>query len=322
MIPLTVSCAQFNKGENMVTNWKRDYELKKLREGIDALEAYILKYEQIAQSSVGGKIMPIMDYPMGRVMASVQSYKNPQEARIKIKELYDLSLTLKDGNALAIKNNIKLQQDALAYLTAIGMPQKKKHTTYSRGRSKTTEVHCEWASEVRSFIPTYDGWDSVESTYKEKLAQVDKWEVDLKKIKDDEIRHQEIKREDAKKLRVIALLSAKYSLPIEASSGDIMDAILAKNKYLRLAHYLEMNRGDWNDGYSYAESGLDGFSIETPVDKEINDEIQGLITNWDCDGRVFRDCHWNYDEIFTLVKDEELMRDYSSVKQAYMDERY
>ena len=56
------------------------------------------------------------------------------------------------------------------------------------------------------------------------------------------------------------------------SAEDILDVILEKDKYLRLAHYLLKNREDWNDGYSYAESGLNGFDVETETDKLIEDD--------------------------------------------------
>jgi hypothetical protein len=75
-----------------------------------------------------------------------------------------------------------------------------------------------------------------------------------------------------------------------------------KNKYLKLAHYLSKNRLDWSDGCSYAQEGLENWINETSFDEEIYKEISGLISNWDNDGRVFRDCEHNYDSLFTFVK--------------------
>jgi len=98
------------------------------------------------------------------------------------------------------------------------------------------------------------------------------------------------------------------------SERDLLDVILEKDKYLRLGHYLLKNREDWNDGYSYAENGLNGFIVESDEDGLIAADIQNCIDNWDGDGRCFRDCQYNYDHCFSLVKDEQLYKDYQLVK--------
>ena len=49
---------------------------------------------------------------------------------------------------------------------------------------------------------------------------------------------------------------------------------------------------------------MNGFTVETETDQEIQDELQGLIDNWDGDGRVFRDCKWNYSTLYAMVTDE------------------
>ena len=116
----------------------------------------------------------------------------------------------------------------------------------------------------------------------------------------------------------MAMFRVKYT-PDEPESDkqEILDAILEKNKYLRLAHYLRMNRGDWTDGYDYAETGLSGFVVETEVDSEIEKDITHHINNWDGDGRIFRDCEYNYNVIFGMVEDEQLMKDYNSVYEMF-----
>ena len=78
-----------------------------------------------------------------------------------------------------------------------------------------------------------------------------------------------------------------------------------------LSYWLERNRGDWNDGPNYAEVGLGRFTPDTdnPVDVEIEKEISGLIEDWGGDGRVFRDCKYNYGELKGMVKDDTLVSD-------------
>lgn len=138
---------------------------------------------------------------------------------------------------------------------------------------------------------------------------------------------EEIKKKDAEKqatkakaqqIHKVALLRAKYT-PDNALSTvqDILDIILFKDKYLALGHALYQNRNDWNDGYSYAQGGLNCFNIETPEDRLIVDELQKIINqgreSGDIDGRVFRDCNYSFDVLFGKVADETLLKDYWEV---------
>lgn len=92
------------------------------------------------------------------------------------------------------------------------------------------------------------------------------------------------------------------------------------NKYLHLAHWLNRNREDWSDGYSYAEVGINNFKVENEQDREILDSLLALIDeNWDGDGRVFRDTKWNYDALYSLVP-EDLRSDFMICRENTNDE--
>ena len=95
---------------------------------------------------------------------------------------------------------------------------------------------------------------------------------------------------------------------IKDALEEVMENALAKDKYLRLAYALECNRNDWNDGPNFAEGGLNSFEVVTKQDEEIYTEISGRIEDWDGDGRVFRDCKWNYSALYELVEDSELIK--------------
>ena len=77
--------------------------------------------------------------------------------------------------------------------------------------------------------------------------------------------------------------------------------ILKQDKYLRLSYFLRKNRNDWSEGPYFAERGLDGFEIANERDQIIFDQLSDLIEDWDGDGRVFRDCTWNYEAIQSLA---------------------
>lgn len=196
----------------------------------------------------------------------------------------------------------------------------RSHYGYKTKRSsKQTEMYYNFPSEIRNQIATTYREDTLEERKKALLKQVDDiWNQEMKKV-EDERKQKEAEEKAKKENRTLALLLAKYDLGIEQDWDDLLQAIIEKNKYLFLAHRLEQNRGDWNDGCSYAESGLDNFTIETEEDQKIHENIYYYISTWDqhMDGRVFRDCTYDYGTIFGIAaeKNSDLYTDYETVKQ-------
>lgn len=111
-------------------------------------------------------------------------------------------------------------------------------------------------------------------------------------------------------------LSAKYKLNQDFDLEDILDHILALNKYLELAHYLQKNRGDWSEGCHYAKCGIKDFVVECEMDEQIVNDITRYFDDFE-DGRVFRDCKWNYNVLFQIAKEqnEDLWSDYEKVSE-------
>ncbi|QFP93458.1 UNVERIFIED_ORG: hypothetical protein Xoosp15_193 [Xanthomonas phage Xoo-sp15] len=185
--------------------------------------------------------------------------------------------------------------------------------------SKQSQQYYNFPSEIRGQISTSYREDALEVCKQELLKQVDNiWNQEMKKI-EDERKEKEKAEKEKKDNRTLALLLAKYDLDIEQDWDDLLQAIIEKNKYLFLAHRLEQNRGDWTSGCDYAESGLDNFTIETEQDKKIHEDIYYYISTWDqhMDGRVFRDCTYDYGTIFGIAadSDSDLYTDYETVKQ-------
>lgn len=191
-------------------------------------------------------------------------------------------------------------------------------TTYeypsSRSRTRKEVTHrCGWPAEVSRFIPTDDGFSSIERSCKSRLDEIEKWKqkklLELSEIQ----KKKDLEEKDEKNRRALAQYQVKYGLEPESDWSEVMDEILSKDKYLKLAWHLEENRNDWNDGYWLAECGLYDFNIEDETDQLIHDEINLLIDNWDNDGRVFRDCKWNYAAIYSLA-DSSLYDDLVRIK--------
>lgn len=231
-------------------------------------------------------------------------------------------------NIEAVEHNKKVVAKVTSLMKAIGIPDTYYESYFKTNRSskKTTDTkRAGYLQDIDRNIKLHNPAvplmkDIIGDSY---TGVVRVYEDLIKKL-----REAEVKAEKEKQLKEsehkVALLRAKYTPDDAMSEGDeILEGVLSKCKYLRLAYYLEKNRGDWNDGYDYAETGISGFIVETEEDREISQEINSLIDNGqeygDIDGRVFRDCEYNYGYLFTKV-DESLMKDYNAVRAFIGDE--
>lgn len=241
-----------------------------------------------------------------------------EEFKKAIHAIGSLDLLTHLENINIAKENDQLLTNIFNMLEKAGI--RRSYYGYKTKRSsKQTEQYYGFPSEIRGQIATFYREDTLEVRKQELLKQVDNiWNQEMKKVEDERKEQERIEKEK-KDNRTLALLLAKYDLDISQDWDDLLDAIIEKNKYLFLAHRLEQNRGDWTDGCSYAESGLDNFTIETEQDKKIHEDIYYYISTWDqhMDGRVFRDCTYDYGTIFGIAAegDSDLYTDYETVKQ-------
>jgi len=65
---------------------------------------------------------------------------------------------------------------------------------------------------------------------------------------------------------------------------------------MALADAMIRNRIDWSDGPDIVRSELRHFAVENDIDKLIYECLSNCVDNWDGDGRVFRDCEYNYED--------------------------
>lgn len=216
-----------------------------------------------------------------------------------------------------IREHNNLQQDRVrTVMETLGIRGNYSTFEYktSRSRNKTEmKKTAGWVQDLNRVIPKDDQYDSTIKRLESKRRSVEafgkqKLEEAIAKRKE-----QEQKEKEQKAIRDLAVLQVKYGTNSDADAEDILDIILGKNKYLRLAHYLELNRGSWLDGYNYAEIGVDGFTEESDIDRDIVADITSYFEDFS-DGRVFRDCEYNYGVLFGMVQDEDLYQDYEKVK--------
>lgn len=283
--------------------------------------------------SMTGKIGTPTPYPLSMLLSSIGDHnsteafkkigevkpyyggeprRSPALARMALKAAYDASLPLVEPNNAIVDENARVISALLEMIGNAGFPRYVKEYVAGRGRKSGTyeQVAAGW-TKLGSGIATADSWLGAAKRYDELLKLIDKWESDTVAAREREVEEQAkkeaIEKERIEKENTRITLAVKYGLaPVTATASEIRDAIIETDKYLRLAHYLRKNRGDWSDGPHYAKIGLDGFDATDTPDGEIVRCIRPLIDDWDGDGRVFRDSMWSYDRIFKLAKPEAL----------------
>lgn len=218
----------------------------------------------------------------------------------------ELNTPIYEENRVICENNRKLKDLTFTILKKIGL--KDSIYDFETPRAKTRKWHTpNWVGEINKLFITSCkySWNSCLSSIASGKKQIQDFinKENQKELLDKQ--KEEATLKEKSKLVFLSEVNSKYkmSIPVELlDKNSVIDHFLKLDKYLRLGHYLRLNRENWDDGPDYAETGLDGFDVVTDKDVEISNEIRGLIDNWDGDGRVFRDCEYNYDYIFYLCE--------------------
>ena len=93
----------------------------------------------------------------------------------------------------------------------------------------------------------------------------------------------------------------------DARYSDILDAILEKDINLAIGHAMLLTR-------EYFDNGTFGISslVQQHPEPAVVRSIMATIENFDGDGRIFRDCEFNYSVMFARA-DQALYADYIEV---------
>ena len=240
----------------------------------------------------------------------------PELALSRAAKAYEESKLLVAENQKICAENSRIVNSLIDSIRNAGIPERVE-VVVSGPRAQRTKREMQdapWKSLSRQ-VRTFDTWTQSEQYYKDFLGRVKKWqdEIAAKAREKEQAAAKDKARIEAESKRIALCLKYGFD-PVKTAESDLRDLLLSKNKYLRLAYYLERNRNDWNEGPDFAETGLSGFKIETADDQLIYDNIQGFITDWDGDGRVFRDCTWSYSRLYAEFVPAELMTDFQSLK--------
>lgn len=247
----------------------------------------------LSESLAGGKILPLKPYNM--VERFYSKYWDPAKTSTEYVEgLYAEDLKIIEENEVAAENNTKIFNTLYAIFKTLGFAEDVVERVSQRS-TKTRRVKAGWLRTLQA-IPRTSGAERVHSIKASVLA-------DVEEHRKKEALQREAEARRAEKIKYIGQLEAKYGQTFPTRDRAV-DYLLSKDKYLKLAHYLCLNRGDWSEGHTYAEIGLEGFVAEDDTDRAITEEIWGLINEWDGDGRCFRDCTWNYDVLYGMADPE------------------
>lgn len=252
------------------------------------------------------------------LLKSVAEIDERKEQILHIIEKYETDMKTRFEESEIVSKHNKIIHDKIGQImNKIGVTKTYQVYDYETSRSKTKKwirKSAGFIADVQRVAPTYNEYSAYKTTVQELRTKL---ETDYTKAKAVVVKAEQeelAKKKALEDTHKLALLRAKYT-PEDAMSSvdDILQAILDKDKYLRLAYYLEQNRNDWNDGYWYAEKGLQGFTIDNEEDHEIYDCIYNITQYEDVDGRYFRNCEYSYSMLFGKV-DPALYKDYENVK--------
>lgn len=302
----------------------KSFNLKRIRDALNALEKELDEKEQeiikLKDDITGGKIQEFKPYQLTKLSYNFYDYKpyknswtnkiDIEAAQKHVDELYEQDKQTYEENKLIAQTNTVIRDKAIDYFKALGIPERVY--TYKTPRSRTKDwITAAWVTSLYA-IPT--SAPNPKSTYDSFCSRLQQLRDKIKAEENQKKQELEKQQKEQEKLRLLARLEVKYGRAF-MTPDEALHYILDQNKYLRLAYFLELNRGDWSSGPDYAKTGLDGFSVETTVDQEIYDEINGHIEDWCGDGRIFRDCRYNYSELYGMVDNEDLMKDFNEIRK-------
>jgi hypothetical protein len=224
-------------------------------------------------------------------------------------------------NLPVIENNKAVAQHVKRIMTNLGIPESRTTYGYATARAKNMTrrtVTSGYVTDLAEVCKTEDGYKACCSQLDSFESRINAYEAEHRKA--DALAQSVALEQKAARNSLVLLgqLSGKYAC--EASAPAIIEALCERDKYFALGYWMMRNRTDWNDGPARAQRGLGYFfPLISDEDQAINAEISALCDDWDGDGRVFRDCTYNYDVLFARA-DDEVLRDFKALEAAGVED--
>ena len=224
------------------------------------------------------------------------------------------------ANIPAIENNLKVREKITQIMKDIGIPNNYSTSEFKtqRSRTKTTTTHSAgYLGDLQRNVLVSDEKDRMLTLIKSAEDSFKHHADTLKGTIRKELQEAEKTEKAKKEVLAKARLQVKYNLDDDFEWSDVLEVLDSKDKYFALARSMEDTRNDWNDGYGRVQYAISDFEVVTEEDKEIFESIHELAyESEDIDGRVFRDCEYNYSFLYGKVSDE-ILTDYETLKSYY-----
>lgn len=216
-------------------------------------------------------------------------------------------------NLESIKVNQAIKDKIVFIMNSIGIYD--TYSTYEyktvRSNNKTETKHTAgYITDLNRVISNRDNYDNVIRNINEHKksteAYANKLIADITKQEKDQLALKTLEEKN----KILTYLSVKYELGTVSQYQDVLSAILSKSNLLNLAHAMLKTRNHSSGGFYKVEDAV--FNPTNEIETNIINEIRAILESDESDGRVFRDCMFNYDVIFKMV-DEKLYEDYTKL---------
>lgn len=263
-----------------------------------------------------------------RCMASPQNYASsikfgaPTKARVAkfamqvLEDAFKADQEAHEANKPILKANALAIEKLEAVMAEIGMPRTFRRPMKSRARFQRYEtVDAGWIADMRREFPGGDGFELVLAKYSELKARYEQFAAEAEKEEKEAAAKAELEKARAIERQNAdirkALIIIRYELDAEThwTWFAILEFLRKRDQRLDLAVAMRMTRGDWSEGYWRVSDAMTRFKIRDDVDKDIIASVGSCFGDDFIDGRVFRDCAWNYDRLFAEAEDRQLSED-------------
>ena len=214
-------------------------------------------------------------------------------------------------NSPAIAANIETKEALRGIMLAVGLKASYNESVLVRGRWKTVETEAGWVKDLRR-IQVDDGFEKA----KARKTEIERIMREVGKAEQARIEKQayEIQAEKDRRAELATLAEIctrrGWVFGADTSRETVIDALCTLDAHLDLANAMMQTRNDWGDGFYRVEAALGRFG---DTNLAVSEELWGLVNGDETDGRIFRDCHYDYNTILEMVEDETLVEDFNKI---------
>lgn len=242
-------------------------------------------------------------------------------ALLKLEEYRALDVAAHEKNLEGLKTNALIKEKVTAVMNETGMPH-RYHERDPKSRARFPKLitrNAGWVDDLARIV-TVDGFENATQKYETFKVRYTDFLEQGKRSFEFEASAKTRKEEADKKKRLEDVELVKIILRYDFDPLSTWDSVYVllrqKDHLLDLAIAMMNVRNNWSDGPDEVIQALD-FTPRNTTEEEIKAEAASHCEDFE-DGRVFRDCNWNYGAILPLVKDQQLVKDAMLAREVAM----